>query len=240
MKEQEVKVKFKFCEKNIDQEKNITYSFSENTTFSDLKKYLNVKEGAFVVETISKVEGQKYYMPIFDYIHTKDEILWNIKIEDVKISDYLETFETKEICVENVIGEMGDISFGLTLEQTMEAFKFLWENRNVIIDIFDIWQIQKVIKKYIKKEKKKTGVEIQPENYFNAILVKSNWKIDDFRKKFHYGKKEAIAILKQLGYEYNTSKEIYHITNKKREDVHDNLDTIFRSYTNIILSKSNK
>ena len=224
MKNREIDIIYKynhFGNSNKSELLRFSFKYDNETKILDIKNYLAEKN--IIIKGSNKTIGLIHYYNTFDYIIGENEILWNQKIEDVKIVDYIRTFDSNKISIENVSGGVGDVSFLYQLNMVFEIIedilKFLWDNREVISCSFTFYQIFDEIKKYIRKTKKKTGYQIEAHNYFFSILIKNDWDLKDFMEKYNFKEEQAIDILKLLGYKYIKIKNIYHITNAKRNKV---------------------
>lgn len=213
--------------------------YNNDTKILDIKNYLEQKNIA--ITAYNQIEGLIFYYNTFDYIISENEVIWNPKIEDVKIVDYIRTFNSNIIEVENIPDEIGEptviFSLNIVFKIIKDILKFLWNQREFISYIFTFYQILSEIKKYIKNIKKNTGYQIEASSYFFSILIQSDWNLEEFKKKYRFKKNEAIAILELLGYKYIKSKNIYHITSKKRKNTVDNIKIISQSKSNEFIDK---
>lgn len=219
---QEILVKQKKCINNISKYTEQTHEFNHNTTFKDI---INQSDLDYIMIYVNnKVEGEKYYINVFDYIISDKCIKWNPKITDTKIVDYINTFETNEIEIH--IDQIGiGADFGgtvkLTIDCIIEFIKLLYNNKEYLEFAFLTYELFKEIGNYIKKTKKQKNIIIGDHFYFYSILINDNWKLKKFKAMYKLSTKSARTLLLLLGYKYNKSKRIYHISNKQRKKVID-------------------
>lgn len=224
MKNYKINITYKhyyFEDSNKSKILNFYFKYDSETRIFDIQNYLNEKH--IVIKVLNDTIGLVYYYNTFDYIIGENEILWNQKIQDVKIIDYIRTFKSNRIYIENTSSGVGDTNFFYELWMVFEIIedilKFLWNKREFISYSFTFYQIFNEIKKYIKRVKKKTNYQIEAHNYFFSILVRNDWDLEDFMKKYNYKKEKAITILELLGYRYVKIKNIYHITQTRRNKI---------------------
>lgn len=197
------------------------FPYDNNKTFKDLKEFIGLNDDDMICITVlNKVEGVKYYFETFDYIVGDEEIIWKEPINNVLIDDFVKTFGIDYINVENIIGGVGGGSLfdvaKITFQVVEEILKELWKRREEISYIYTLYEIFNNIKDFIQNVTQKNGKDISAQEYFYAILIQDDWSIDDFCKRFNCNSKHASEVLELLGYRFNKSKNLYHLTSKAR------------------------
>jgi len=226
-----VNYEYRSYEEEKNRKETFEYYYDKKTTFGDLQFYLNASN--LIVITNNLVEGEKFYLSKFDYILIPNDVMWNQLISDTKIEDYLNTFNCATVKVATIDG-IGAVNFcclDFALNGVKEIITFLWQNRENISFLFTLIEIITFISNYIKKEYKKHKNLIQSESFFFAVLLKNNWKLNEFCKQFKCKENIAIGILELLGYKHNKQKNIYHITNKRREQNVSNIRKIMTEFS---------
>lgn len=193
------------------------FMYDCDTKFQDLASYLKVSDLPLVIKTKNEVEGTMYYYGHFDYIYSDDEIIWDENIYNVKILDYLKTFNCKSIDIEILNGGIGDASFFMNIDQIVDSITTCLKELLVFCDAIEKLSLLAAliieIKRYIKRRKPKY---IDQKSYFFSILLNRNWKLKDFMKKYELDEKNANALLQLLGYKYDAKKKMYCITKQSR------------------------
>ena len=212
-------------------------SFNEKETFLDVRKLVEDENYYMVIMLPSILREKETYYNHFDFIYNGNNIIWNPNIDETIIKNFINTYDIKKLDVYLVPRDTGDVSWCPNPDQKIEIVKkivsFLCNNREAIGFTADILGIAGAIAtcynffaKKLKKINQKT-TKIKAEKFIYSIIIKDDWKLNEFMKKFEISsKQEAETILFLLGYRYNKKKNSFHITKKTKSYISDNIRTI--------------
>lgn len=227
---------------NGSYESKITFKFlyNEETTFYDLKKYLNSDSDFFAIAGIDIYGDEIWYYFTFPYIIGKNNVIWNQSVLNTKIVDFTRTFGLSYLKINDIPDGIGDLisvfDFEVVISIIKSILNTLWKYREQISYFCTLFEITNTIRKYLKKYKDKTHYQIPASDYFYSILIKSDWDIVEFMKKYSLDRKISTCVLELLGYKYIKSRNLYHISKNEKNKTLKVVDKIFSEFNDKICS----
>jgi len=145
------------------------------------------------------------------YLIHKNIVVWNRKIEEVKVVDIIATHGIKDaIMVESYIAEHGGYY------PLMEIIE-LWENvYPMLMEIAQYLGVLFVFEKSLKKVAKIfIKKKVSPLNIIEFVLSRDSWNHHELAEDLDIDEEESKHFLKALGYKWSNKKRLYINDNTK-------------------------
>lgn len=202
--------------KQGEDEKIIEFAYTKDSTFKDLLNTFTYRD--YVLGSNSNiVVGFKY----IKYIICTDnkKIYWNIKFEDIKIVDYLNTFQELP-CIWFDPPAIGAAA-GFDNEEVWKIFIGIIEKAWTLLSVYSNVQtgvsLGKTLFNYFKKINNKSEIPFTSDTYLDAIYSRKKWNAMELSEMLELDKEYTKDLLKIIGYEYNNNYKMY-VLDEKRKD----------------------
>lgn len=200
--------------KTGEDEKIIEFAYAKDSTFKDLLNTFTYRD--YVLSSnLNIVVCYKYIKYI---ISTDNKIYWNMKFEDIKIIDYLNTFQELPYIW---LDPMGLGSTGFDYEEVWRIFIEVIESAWVLLGVYGNFQtgmsLGKAIFNYFKKINNKSEIPFTSDTYLDAIYSRNKWNAMELSEMLELDKEYTKDLLKIIGYEYNNNHKMY-VLDEKRKD----------------------